>query len=77
MPDNEDFFVWDVRGTNSTGPYTKENAEGFARQVNEYLIPPVFAGLKCTPIGPFYVKTEKEYDRLLASGKIKGDRRKL
>lgn len=76
----DDYFVWDARGTNSTGPYTKENAEGFAQKVNAYLTEqefPAFRGMKIATVGPFYVKTEKEYDRLLASGQIKGDRRKF
>ena len=72
---DEDFFVWDGRSKNTIGPYSKGDAETLVESLNALDTErnfPALVGLCKKSIGPFYVKSEKERDKLRSLGLTKG-----
>ncbi len=70
-----DFFVWDGRSNNTIGPYTEGNATELVKQLNQLDFdrsPMSILGKPSKIVGPFYVKTETERNRLRALGLTKG-----
>ncbi len=71
----DNFYVWDARNNNSTGPFSKDDAAKCAANLNLWVLGnecPILLQMGGKPTGPFYVRGEEAECRARARRRERG-----